>query len=80
MVNRGTEPLALDRRRARLLGTPEVAEHLVLADDDPQAANTAAEPDRVTPRAVDGAAVRDGVLHAELPARSWNVLRLRRAA
>jgi alpha-L-arabinofuranosidase len=78
-VNRGTEPLAL---RARLtgLGSPEVAEHLVLADDDPEAVNTAAEPDRVVPRAVAGARVEGGELRADLPARSWNVLRLVRAA
>jgi len=78
-VNRGAEPLAL---RARLtgLGSPEVAEHLVLADDDPQAANTAAQPDRVLPRSADGARVEAGELRADLPARSWNVLQLVRAA
>ncbi len=78
-VNRGDEPLAL---RARLtgLGSPEVAEHLVLADDDPEAANTAAEPDRVLPRSAEGARVEAGELRADLPARSWNVLRLARAA
>ena len=42
-VNRGTEPLGLEAT-LRGLGTPAVAEHLVLADDDPQAANTAAAP------------------------------------
>jgi alpha-L-arabinofuranosidase len=52
-----------------------VAEHLVLADDDPRAANTAAEPDRVAP----GARVEAGAVRAELRPRSWNVLRLRHA-
>jgi alpha-L-arabinofuranosidase len=78
-VNRGAEPLAL-RGVLHGLGAAEVAEHAVLADDDPQAANTAEHPDRVAPRALDGTRVEDGVLHAELPARSWNVVRLRRAA
>jgi alpha-N-arabinofuranosidase len=78
-VNRAAEPLSLD---ATLHGfaAAEVGEHTVLADADPAAANTAAEPDRVTPRPADGARVADGVLHATLPPRSWNVLRLVRAA
>jgi alpha-N-arabinofuranosidase len=78
-VNRSAEPLALEAR-LRGLASPEVAEHLVLADDDPRAANTAAEPGRVAPRAVSGARVEAGALRAELPPRSWNVLRLRHAA
>lgn len=76
-VNRDTEPLAL-RARMTGLGSPEVAEHLVLDDDDPEAANTAAEPDRVIPRAAEGARVEAGELRADLPARSWNVPRPRR--
>jgi alpha-N-arabinofuranosidase len=78
-VNRAAEPLALEGV-LRGLGAPEVAQHLVLADDDPRAANTAEQPDRVAPRALDGARVKGGTLRAELPARSWNVLRLRHAA
>ena len=77
-VNRGTEPLALEAA-LRGLGAPDVLEHLVLADDDPQAANTAEQPDRVLPRAQPGARVEAGTLRAELPPRSWNVLRLGRA-
>jgi alpha-L-arabinofuranosidase len=78
-VNRGAEPLALEAV-LHGLGAPAVDEHLVLADDDPQAANTAEQPDRVVPRAVRGARVDAGVLRAELPPRSWNVLRLAKAA
>jgi alpha-N-arabinofuranosidase len=78
-VNRAAEPLALEAA-LHLFGTPEVAEHVVLADDDPAAANTADQPDRVAPRRADGARVTDGALHATLPPRSWNVLRLARAA
>jgi alpha-N-arabinofuranosidase len=78
-VNRAAEPLPLDAT-LHGLGSPAVREHIVLADDDPAAANTADDPDRVAPRSVDGARVADGVLHATLPPRSWNVLRLARAA
>jgi alpha-L-arabinofuranosidase len=78
-VNRGTEPLAL-QAVLHGLGAPEVAEHIVLADDDQGAANTAEQPDRVRPRTVRGARVEGGELRAELPPRSWNVLRLNRAA
>ena len=77
-VNRSAEPLALEAV-LHGLGSPDVAEHLVLADDDPQASNTADRPDRVAPRAVAGARVERGALRAQLPARSWNVLRLRTA-
>jgi alpha-N-arabinofuranosidase len=78
-VNRGSNPLSLEAT-LHGLGTPSVAEHLVLADGDPRAANTADQPDRVLPRAVTGAGIEAGTLHAELPPRSWNVLRLERAA
>jgi alpha-L-arabinofuranosidase len=78
-VNRAAEPLPLEAV-LHGIGAPEVAEHIVLADDDPQAANTAEHPDRVVPRAVRGARVEAGVLRAELPPRSWNVLRLVKAA
>ena len=76
-VNRSSEPLAL-QAVLNGLGSPVVAGHLVLADDDPRAANTADQPDRVAPRSVTGARVEAGVLHADLPPRSWNVLRLER--
>jgi alpha-L-arabinofuranosidase len=77
-VNRSTEPLALEAV-LHGLGAPAVAEHLVLADDDPAAANTADHPERVVPRAVTGARVEDATLHAVLEPRSWNVVRLARA-
>ncbi len=73
-VNRSAAPLRLEAT-VRLEGAG-VREHLVLADDDVGAANTAAHPDRVVPRTVQGAELQDGVLRAELAPRSWNVLRL----
>jgi alpha-L-arabinofuranosidase len=77
-VNRATDrPLELvaDVRGA---GSTRVLEHRVLADPDRHARNTAAEPDRVRPRRLDGAVVEGGTLTATLPPLSWNVLRLQR--
>ncbi|AXK34829.1 alpha-L-arabinofuranosidase [Streptomyces armeniacus] len=67
--------------RAALRGLPHdayaVVEHLAIADDDPDAANTEAEPNRVVPRRIEGAQVTaDGELEAALPPLSWNLLRL----
>jgi alpha-L-arabinofuranosidase len=78
-VNRDqAEPLRVE---AVLRGLPDgpyrVAEHLVLADADHDAANTEAEPERVVPRQVPGTRVSpEGVVEAELPPVSWNVIRL----
>ncbi|MFW6723773.1 alpha-N-arabinofuranosidase [Streptomyces sp. MAR4 CNY-716] len=56
-----------------------VLEHLVLADDDHDAANTEADLGRVLPRSVATTRISaDGELEAELPCVSWNVLRLRK--
>jgi alpha-L-arabinofuranosidase len=74
-VNRGAEPLALEAPvRDTSFGA---AEHTVLTEDL-TLSNTAQAPDRVKPRGVAGARVENGALRAELPARSWNVLRLSR--
>ncbi|MDX6315479.1 MAG: alpha-L-arabinofuranosidase, partial [Streptomyces sp.] len=75
-VNRSrTEALPLE---VGLLGLAvgEVVEHSVLADDDPEAVNTADSPDRVTPHTVDGTGIEDGTLRATLKPLSWNVIRL----
>jgi alpha-N-arabinofuranosidase len=72
--SRDTAPLAL---AAVVRGGAEVVAHEALADDDPQAANTECRPDRVRPRAVDGAHADGERVLATLPPRSWNVLRLR---
>jgi alpha-N-arabinofuranosidase len=75
-VNRSqTEAVALDvdlRSRPDLPG----GEHIALFDQDPDATNSAAEPDRVTPTAMGELKVQDGHLSAVLPALSWNLLRL----
>jgi alpha-N-arabinofuranosidase len=75
-VNRGAGALSLEAPLRDLEGL-SVDEHLVLADDDLGAQNTAEHPDRVVPRAATDARVEGATLRAELPPRSWNVLRLR---
>ncbi|MFH9554710.1 alpha-N-arabinofuranosidase [Streptomyces sp. NPDC017435] len=75
-VNRGqdtTLPLEIDLRG---IEAHTVVEHLVLADTDPEARNTADQPNRVTPRAATGSTVAEGVLRAELEPMSWNMIRL----
>jgi alpha-N-arabinofuranosidase len=72
-VNRGTEPLELS---AVLRCAAGAVEHRVLADDDPAAANTAEQPDRVVPCTLGGARIDGERLRATLPPRSWNVLRV----
>jgi alpha-N-arabinofuranosidase len=74
-VNRLDAPLPI-RAVLRDLGGVAVEEHLVLADPNLTASNTSAQPDRVVPAKGTGAHVRDGELTAELPPRSWTVLRL----
>lgn len=66
-------PLRLD---VHGLGDVWIEEHVVLADDEPGATNSATHPDRVAPRSGSGAAVDDGQITLELPALSWNVLAL----
>ncbi len=78
-VNRLPAPLPL-RAVLRDLDDVRVAEHLVLADADLRACNTAEDPDRVVPRAGTGAAVDGGALTVDLPALSWSVVRLAGAA
>ncbi|MFE2055041.1 alpha-N-arabinofuranosidase [Streptomyces sp. NPDC059446] len=53
-----------------------VAEHLVVADADPEARNTLAEPERVVPHAAEGTELADGTLTAVLAPLSWNMIRL----
>jgi alpha-L-arabinofuranosidase len=74
-VNRGSAALPIEAVLRDLAGV-QVAEHIVLGDADIEATSTAEPPDRVVPNAGSGAMARDGSLHAELPARSWNVVRL----
>ncbi|MFD7706617.1 alpha-N-arabinofuranosidase [Streptomyces sp. NPDC059786] len=75
-VNRGrTGALPLEVALGGLDLT-SVVEHSALADVDPDARNTLADPERVAPHPVDGTALRDGTLSAVLEPMSWNVIRL----
>jgi alpha-L-arabinofuranosidase len=79
-VNRDRhEPIEL-HADVRALPGSELVEHLVLADRDPHARNTADQPDRVVPRPLAGGRLDGGRLVAVLPPLSWNVLRLARSA
>jgi len=53
-----------------------IVEHSALADADPDARNTLADPERVAPHQVQGTALQDGTLTAVLEPLSWNVIRL----
>ncbi|MFG2590540.1 alpha-N-arabinofuranosidase [Streptomyces sp. NBC_01166] len=53
-----------------------VAEHQVVADADPEARNTLAEPERVVPHAAEGTELTGGTLKAVLEPLSWNMIRL----
>jgi alpha-N-arabinofuranosidase len=75
-VNRSqTEPMTLDVDLRALPGLT-TATHTVLADDDPDAVNTAQQPDRVKPRDLSEPKLDGGRLRAELPALSWNMIRI----
>jgi alpha-N-arabinofuranosidase len=74
-VNRAADALPLEVVLRELDGV-QLAEHLVLGDADLDASNTPEQPDRVTPSGGIGATVEAGSLRAQLPPRSWNVLRL----
>jgi alpha-L-arabinofuranosidase len=75
-VNRSqTEPMALD---VDLRALPELSavEHTCLADQDPDAINSMAQPDRVVPRRLDDPKLDGGRLQAGLPPLSWNMIRI----
>ncbi|OLF04824.1 alpha-L-arabinofuranosidase [Actinophytocola xinjiangensis] len=76
-VNRDQHaPLVLD---LDLRAVPDLVagEHTALFDEDPEATNNAERPDRVTPRTLPRVRVADGRVSVELPALSWNMIRLR---
>jgi alpha-N-arabinofuranosidase len=73
-VNRSRQPLDLSVD-ARALGDTTLAEHIVLADSDASATNSAAEPERVRPRTITPSGVDGGRCAVRLPAVSWNALR-----
>jgi alpha-N-arabinofuranosidase len=76
LVNRDqATPLTLDID-LRGVGTLTAGELTTLSDTDPDAVNSAEEPDRVVPHAQGKVAVDGGRLDVVLPPLSWNMLRL----
>jgi alpha-N-arabinofuranosidase len=69
------EPMTLD---VDLRALPDLtgAEHVGIADDDPDAVNDARNPDRVGPRTLDSPKLDGGRIQLVLPPLSWNMIRL----
>ncbi len=70
-INRSHDRLTAELGPSRF----EVLQHLVLADEDPNAVNTESTPERVHPRPGDWSQ-RNGELGVVLPPMSWSMLRL----
>ncbi|MFF3851832.1 alpha-N-arabinofuranosidase [Micromonospora sp. NPDC002575] len=79
-VNRGVADLPLDLDLRGLPGLAGAAHLTLAAAADPDAVNTEAEPDRVTPRELAAPAPDGGRCAVLLPAVSWNLLRFVPAA
>ena len=56
----------------------QVQEHILLTNEDLKAVNTEEKPDNVAPVFCQNSKVEDGTLKSVLPARSWNVIRLKK--
>ena len=54
------------------------AEHIVLTHEDLKAVNTEEKPDEVKPVHADGDRLENGVLKADCPAKSWNMIVLKK--
>jgi alpha-N-arabinofuranosidase len=76
-VNRSLEEELLVEGRLSGFESCELIEHLVLAHEDPKAANKRESPLRVVPHRIDTTQVDKGSFRAVLPRLSWNVIRLR---
>ena len=74
-VNRLERPLMLEVE-LRDLDLVAVDEHRILTDPNIHVPNTAADPNRIAPRPGISARIAKRRLVVELPARSWNVVRL----
>lgn len=79
-VNRDQEESTTLSVEVRSLPDVVVGEHTAVFDADPEAVNTAAEPDRVVPTRLPDATVDGERVAAVLPALSWNMIRLRAGA
>ncbi|RKS77385.1 alpha-N-arabinofuranosidase [Motilibacter peucedani] len=75
-VNRDqTTPVTLDLDLRGMTGLAR-GSHTCLSDDDPEAVNSAEQPDRVVPRDAGSISLDGGRAQVVLPPLSWNMLRL----
>jgi alpha-N-arabinofuranosidase len=76
-VNRSLdEPMRLTVDLRDFAGVRSVLSHEVLHHDDVKAINTEENPDKVAPVSISGGKFDGGMLEIEVPALSWNVIRL----
>lgn len=75
-VNRDQESTIAFECDMRSLDGYRVVEHIVLENEDIKAVNTKNNPDIVVPHSNGNAALEGGLLNAQLPKLSWNVIRL----
>ncbi len=78
VVNRSVDEAITVSIDVERLGALRIAETHTLSDDDPFAANTLEDQERVAPAANDSARLEDGVLTIELPPVSWTAISLER--
>jgi alpha-L-arabinofuranosidase len=76
LVNRSQDGPTIVSIDIGSLGPVQLGESITLADDDPNAANTLEQPNRVAPSPDQSARIDDNVLTVELPPISWTALRL----
>jgi alpha-N-arabinofuranosidase len=77
LVNRSVDQSVETSVDLRGFGPFEVVEHVVLSDPDPMRANTSEDTSAVAPTTGTGWTVTGAVVRAELPATSWNMVRIR---
>ena len=76
LVNRSLSSATTVTLDVAALGDVSVVEAVSIFDDDIHAANTLADPSRVSLRTITTADIVDGTLTIELPPVSWTALRL----
>ncbi|WP_066523103.1 arabinosylfuranosidase ArfA [Curtobacterium ammoniigenes] len=76
LVNRNLDESAQVSIDVRSLGCSRIAEATTLADADPHAKNTRADPERVVPRRNVSGAFDSGTLTIDLPPVSWTAIAL----
>ncbi|MFW5998843.1 MAG: alpha-L-arabinofuranosidase C-terminal domain-containing protein, partial [Halanaerobiaceae bacterium] len=76
-VNRDQNNSLSYEGRMRGFENLEIIEHLVLEHDEVKATNTSNHPDNVIPQVKNQARIEDNKIIAELPALSWNVIRVK---